>query len=111
MLRRACPPALHSEQDSSFLPQVPVSIDGNPIIKINIKSKSLYPSRKLYFLERRLKCFLKTNSKIHNSDQYVANRIDLSSKWASLIAQLIRNLPATQETRFDSWVGRSLEKR
>ena len=26
--------------------------------------------------------------------------------WASLIAQLVKNLPAVQETRFSSWVGK-----
>ena len=26
--------------------------------------------------------------------------------WASLIAQLVKSPPATQETRFDSWVGK-----
>ena len=26
--------------------------------------------------------------------------------WASLIAQLVKNLPAMQETQFDSWVGK-----
>ena len=31
--------------------------------------------------------------------------------WASLIAQLVKNLPAMQETRFDSWVGKFLWRR
>ena len=31
--------------------------------------------------------------------------------WASLIAQLVKNLPAMQETRFDSWVGKILWRR
>ena len=26
--------------------------------------------------------------------------------WASIVAQLVKNLPAMQETRFDSWVGK-----
>ena len=26
--------------------------------------------------------------------------------WASLVAQLVKNLPAMQETQFDSWVGK-----
>ena len=26
--------------------------------------------------------------------------------WASLVAQLVKNLLATQETWFDSWVGK-----
>ena len=26
--------------------------------------------------------------------------------WASLVAQLVKNLPAMQETRFDPWVGK-----
>ena len=26
--------------------------------------------------------------------------------WASLVAQLVKNPPAMQETRFDSWVGK-----
>ena len=25
--------------------------------------------------------------------------------WASLVVQLVKNLPAMQETQFDSWVG------
>ena len=28
------------------------------------------------------------------------------SLWASLVAQLVKNLPAMQETWFDSWVGK-----
>ena len=31
--------------------------------------------------------------------------------WASLIAQLVKNLPAIQETLFDSWVGKFLWRR
>ena len=31
--------------------------------------------------------------------------------WASLIAQLVKNLPAMQETQFDSWVGKFLWRR
>ena len=30
---------------------------------------------------------------------------------ASLIAQLVKNLPAMQKTRFDSWVGKILWRR
>ena len=26
--------------------------------------------------------------------------------WASLVAQLVKNLPAKQENQFDSWVGK-----
>ena len=26
--------------------------------------------------------------------------------WASLVAQMVKNLPAMQETRFDPWVGK-----
>ena len=29
---------------------------------------------------------------------------------ASLIAQLVKNLPAMQETQFDSWVGKELKE-
>ena len=31
--------------------------------------------------------------------------------WASLVAQLVKNPPAMQETRFDSWVGKILWRR
>ena len=27
--------------------------------------------------------------------------------WASLVAQLVKNLPSVQETQFDPWLGRS----
>ena len=30
----------------------------------------------------------------------------LFSRWASLIAQLVKNLPAMQETGFNPWVGK-----
>ena len=30
----------------------------------------------------------------------------LQYSWASLVAQMVKNLPAMQETRFDSWVGK-----
>ena len=30
----------------------------------------------------------------------------ISSPWVSLVAQLVNNLPAIQETWFDSWVGK-----
>ena len=35
----------------------------------------------------------------------------LQYSWASLVAQLVKNPPAIQETRFDSWVGKILWRR
>ena len=34
--------------------------------------------------------------------------LDLRLGWASLVAQLVKNLPATQEMRFDPWVRKIL---
>ena len=30
----------------------------------------------------------------------------MERKWASLVAQMVKNLPAMQETGFDLWVGK-----
>ena len=36
-------------------------------------------------------------------NHYVAH---LKLIWASLLAQVVKNQPVTQETQFDSWVGK-----
>ena len=35
----------------------------------------------------------------------------LQCSWASLVAQLVKNPPAMQETQFDSWVGKICGRR
>ena len=37
---------------------------------------------------------------------FIFNWRIVTLKWASLIAQLAKNLPAMQETQFNSWVGK-----
>ena len=32
-------------------------------------------------------------------------------EWASLVAQIVKNLPAMQEARFDPWVGKIFWRR
>ena len=34
-----------------------------------------------------------------------------SALWASLVAQIVKNLPAMQEARFDPWVGKIFWRR
>ena len=42
---------------------------------------------------------------------FIFNWRIVTLKWASLIAQLVKNLPAMQETQFNSWVGKIHWKR
>ena len=47
-------------------------------------------------------------SSIPGSGRSAGQGIDypLQYSWASLVVQLVMNLPATQETRLDPWVGK-----
>ena len=44
-------------------------------------------------------------------DQSSFKTYENSVYWASLVAQLVKDLPAVQETRFDPWVGKVLWRR